>query len=65
VKVKGSVNVSASYVGLSVTRKLAVAVPAFTFVPAANVTSVPAVVPERFSHVLVGVTPVPEAEAEY
>lgn len=58
-------NVSASNVGLSATRKFTVAVLASTFVPDANVTSVPAVEPESDCHELLGVTPLPDAVAEY
>src|SRR5438552_17226920 len=65
VNVRGKVYVSASYVGLSATRKFAVAVPELTFVPAANVTNEPAVVPDRFCQELLAVTPVPDADDEY
>jgi hypothetical protein len=64
VNVRGSVNVSASNVGLSSTRKFTVAVPAFIFVPDAKLMSVAAVEPERPCQELLGVTPVPEAVAE-
>lgn len=65
VNVSGNVNVSASNVGLSATRKFTVALPASTFVPEAKVISVPAVEPESACHELLGVTPLPEAVAEY
>ena len=57
-------NVSASNVALSSTRKFTVAVPALTLVPEAKVISVPAVEPESPCQELFGVTPLPEAVAE-
>jgi hypothetical protein len=64
VKVRGNVNVSASNAELSAIRKLTLAVPALTFVPAAKVISVPAVDPESGCQELLGVTPLPDADAE-